>query len=270
MEFKRQRSILESNMAKHIRTTGSKKISLDIGGTTFNTTEETLLKHEDTFFWGMLRSGAWEPDKDSGQYFIDRSPHMFGVILDYLRDGQVRVASHEQDMFRTELDFYQITLPTSGPDPTLRWDADTDAAGVSIHCDQTVLAVFEANDKQRVKTTPCRQQGDITCTLAVFGRPEDTPATFYFTHVGIRLLTGEVSYDLGRTWVNKFADLQDDLSPSTFREYKFSVNCSTLKWTVTWPTGDTKALTLDQPPPYGALLFRKIDSAVFMLNPRTG
>lgn len=58
-----------------------------------------------------------KPDKD-GEYFVDRSPKHFGLILDYLRDPKRGVAlvsrrvekfdDLERDEFEMEVDFYQI------------------------------------------------------------------------------------------------------------------------------------------------------------------
>ena len=68
----------------------SAKIKLNIGGTTFNTTEQTLIgntKFQDTFFTAILDNDSqWQPDSD-GEYYINRSSTAFVHVLDYLRDG---------------------------------------------------------------------------------------------------------------------------------------------------------------------------------------
>src|SRR5690349_7691035 len=45
-----------------------KKVKLNVGGTLFVTTRETLLSIENTFFHAMLVSEKWKPDED-GEYF---------------------------------------------------------------------------------------------------------------------------------------------------------------------------------------------------------
>eukprot|EP01006_Ploeotia_vitrea_P053277 TRINITY_DN67773_c0_g1_i14.p1 TRINITY_DN67773_c0_g1~~TRINITY_DN67773_c0_g1_i14.p1 ORF type:complete len:248 (-),score=19.43 TRINITY_DN67773_c0_g1_i14:56-799(-) len=76
------------------------------------TTRDTLLREENTFFTAML-NGPWLPDKD-GEYFIDRSPELFPVVLSYLRDGQTPTPSKEDKQNAAivrEFGFYQISAP---------------------------------------------------------------------------------------------------------------------------------------------------------------
>jgi hypothetical protein len=40
------------------------KIKLDVGGKIFTTSKSTLLRYENTYFYGMLGSGKWKPDED--------------------------------------------------------------------------------------------------------------------------------------------------------------------------------------------------------------
>ena len=48
---------------------------------------------------------------DSGEYFIDRAPHIFGLVLEYLRNG-CRIAQIEDNFirqsFHMELDYWGI------------------------------------------------------------------------------------------------------------------------------------------------------------------
>eukprot|EP01080_Neovahlkampfia_damariscottae_P004346 gene4346-7702_t len=69
-------------------------IKLNIGGTKFETTKSTLMFQKKSYFYCLLSSDKFKPDKN-GEYFIDRSPDYFPDILYYLR---------------TELDFYQIEM----------------------------------------------------------------------------------------------------------------------------------------------------------------
>eukprot|EP01006_Ploeotia_vitrea_P000712 TRINITY_DN103523_c0_g1_i1.p1 TRINITY_DN103523_c0_g1~~TRINITY_DN103523_c0_g1_i1.p1 ORF type:complete len:337 (-),score=28.53 TRINITY_DN103523_c0_g1_i1:103-1113(-) len=92
-----------------------RKIKLNVGGKLFITTSETLVREQDTFFTAML-NGPWKPDED-GEYFIDRSPQLFSLVLEYLRDGKMPPACSEGAQMdrerqnvaiRDEFEFYQL------------------------------------------------------------------------------------------------------------------------------------------------------------------
>jgi hypothetical protein len=85
---------------------------LNVGGTEFLTTRETLLSEKDTFFHAMLYSGLWKPD-EHGQFFIDRDPKYFGDVLNYLRLGEMHLdiehmTPEDREHILEELDFYQL------------------------------------------------------------------------------------------------------------------------------------------------------------------
>jgi hypothetical protein len=91
------------------------KITLDIGGTLFSTTLETLVSEKDTFFTAMFSEEFnTQPDKD-GHYFIDRSPLMFPYILDYLRNPlslpDLEKIKNDKLLkrFEDEVEFYHIS-----------------------------------------------------------------------------------------------------------------------------------------------------------------
>eukprot|EP01083_Nonionella_stella_P193378 714272_1 len=76
------------------------KISLNVGGSIFVTTLHTLQKYPDTMFAGMF-SGRFNLDEgDDGKgMFIDRDPHHFRHILNFLRDGFAYLAErHMHDL----------------------------------------------------------------------------------------------------------------------------------------------------------------------------
>eukprot|EP01006_Ploeotia_vitrea_P048315 TRINITY_DN67216_c9_g2_i1.p1 TRINITY_DN67216_c9_g2~~TRINITY_DN67216_c9_g2_i1.p1 ORF type:complete len:149 (+),score=30.44 TRINITY_DN67216_c9_g2_i1:44-490(+) len=68
---------------------GDKQVKLNVGGTRFTTTKQTLLNSGDNFFSAMVSSGVWQPDTQTGEFFIDRDPQFFKEILNYLRKGQI-------------------------------------------------------------------------------------------------------------------------------------------------------------------------------------
>ena len=91
----------------------SSKIKLDIGGTKFTTSLETLCNEPGSMLEAMF-SGRHKlvPDED-GYYFVDRDGTHFRYILNYLRDGTVREGglpsgSKSLQELKIEADFYQL------------------------------------------------------------------------------------------------------------------------------------------------------------------
>jgi hypothetical protein len=88
-------------------------IKLNIGGKIFTTTLSTLTTEKDTFFTSMFSEQFnTKPDKN-GEYFIDRNPKHFHLILDYLRNPTKEVNLRElttvqEEEFYDEVDFYSI------------------------------------------------------------------------------------------------------------------------------------------------------------------
>jgi len=87
------------------------KIVLNIGGHIFATTKSVLLKEQDTFFYGMLRSGNFQAD-ENGEYFVDRDPTYFRIILEWMRHSKFLIESFdskkEEEAFWDEVDFYRV------------------------------------------------------------------------------------------------------------------------------------------------------------------
>ncbi|CCD64947.1 BTB domain-containing protein [Caenorhabditis elegans] len=66
----------------------SETVKLDVGGTIFKTSKDTLMKL-DSIFKTMLESGTGLELDESGCIFIDRSPKHFNRILNFMRDGDL-------------------------------------------------------------------------------------------------------------------------------------------------------------------------------------
>eukprot|EP01012_Entosiphon_sulcatum_P062621 TRINITY_DN8906_c0_g1_i1.p1 TRINITY_DN8906_c0_g1~~TRINITY_DN8906_c0_g1_i1.p1 ORF type:complete len:461 (-),score=60.02 TRINITY_DN8906_c0_g1_i1:21-1403(-) len=85
-------------------------IGLNIGGTVFVTSLQTLLSDfEPSSMFRALFGGKHEVKRDQqGQVFIDRDPHHFGSILNYLRTGVMFPPQGETDFekFMLELEYY--------------------------------------------------------------------------------------------------------------------------------------------------------------------
>ncbi len=89
------------------------EVKLNVGGKSFVTSMDTLCK-EQTFF-SVLFSGQFNIEKNEvGEYFIDRNPKHFEVILDHMRgyervDARIALMPNEERAeLAEEVDFYQI------------------------------------------------------------------------------------------------------------------------------------------------------------------
>eukprot|EP01006_Ploeotia_vitrea_P016844 TRINITY_DN47757_c0_g1_i1.p1 TRINITY_DN47757_c0_g1~~TRINITY_DN47757_c0_g1_i1.p1 ORF type:complete len:318 (-),score=26.52 TRINITY_DN47757_c0_g1_i1:650-1603(-) len=135
----------------------TESVTLNIGGTIFKTSKTTLLAEKDTFFWSMLRSGQWTPNAE-GEYFVDRSPLMFGHLLQYLRSGYLVEADElrewEERALQDDIDFYQVhsllkqhDTHLSASSPPLAWDVSgqvADKKTVLINRDGKLLEVINS------------------------------------------------------------------------------------------------------------------------------
>jgi hypothetical protein len=87
-------------------------LCLNVGGTRFTVSKETLCKERGTFFQ-VLCSGRWELQLDpiDQSFFINRSPALFPLLLDHLRGQPIQFDSLsriQQNQLALEADFYQI------------------------------------------------------------------------------------------------------------------------------------------------------------------
>ncbi|XP_036802369.1 BTB/POZ domain-containing protein KCTD5 isoform X3 [Oncorhynchus mykiss] len=90
----------------------SKWVRLNVGGTYFLTTRQTLCRDPKSFLYRLSQA---DPDLDSdkddtGAYLIDRDPTYFGPVLNYLRHGKL-VLNRElaEEGVLEEAEFYNIT-----------------------------------------------------------------------------------------------------------------------------------------------------------------
>ncbi|KAM6898284.1 BTB/POZ domain-containing protein KCTD5 isoform 1-T1 [Lycodopsis pacificus] len=87
-----------------------KWVRLNVGGTVFLTTRQTLLKEQTSFLYRLCQQQDLHSDTDdSGAYVIDRDPTYFGPILNYLRHGKL-VYNKElaEEGVLEEAEFYNI------------------------------------------------------------------------------------------------------------------------------------------------------------------
>lgn len=87
----------------------SNPIVLNVGGSIFHTTKSTLLSVKNSLLERIVSSGEFDLNKE---IFIDRSPKLFPMVLNFYRTGKVNYKAFEtkQDLrlFRNEADFFQL------------------------------------------------------------------------------------------------------------------------------------------------------------------
>ena len=85
---KAERKKLERDFPKLQQFQG-KPVKLDIGGTGFKTSLETLRKDSDSMLASMFSGRFSMKAQDDGSFFIDRDPTHFRYILNFLRTGKI-------------------------------------------------------------------------------------------------------------------------------------------------------------------------------------
>ncbi|XP_062989561.1 BTB/POZ domain-containing protein KCTD17 [Elgaria multicarinata webbii] len=87
-----------------------KWVRLNVGGTIFLTTRQTLCREQKSFLCRLCQGEELQSDRDeTGAYLIDRDPTYFGPILNFLRHGKLVL---DKDMAEEgvleEAEFYNI------------------------------------------------------------------------------------------------------------------------------------------------------------------
>lgn len=86
----------------------SNMVKINVGGTTFITTSDTLQKVPGTRL-ASLSKDSQEYMAEDGFYFFDRNPELFNFILDFCRSGELHLPQYVcWEVVRKELEFWQI------------------------------------------------------------------------------------------------------------------------------------------------------------------
>ncbi|XP_060777110.1 BTB/POZ domain-containing protein KCTD5 isoform X3 [Neoarius graeffei] len=103
----------EASVGSACRITGSSRwVRLNVGGTYFLTTTQTLSREPKSFLYRLCQEDPeLHSDKDElGAYLIDRDPVYFGPVLNYLRHGKLVLNKNlTEEGALEEAEFYNIT-----------------------------------------------------------------------------------------------------------------------------------------------------------------
>ncbi|XP_053670777.1 SH3KBP1-binding protein 1 [Anopheles nili] len=83
-------------------------VHLNVGGTKFSTSRQTLTWVPDTFFTSLLNGRISSLRDETDAIFIDRDPKLFSLILNYLRTKEIDIKSVDIRVLRHEAEFYNI------------------------------------------------------------------------------------------------------------------------------------------------------------------
>lgn len=89
----------------------SNKITINVGGMRFETYKSTLKNISNTRLYWLTESTADNPAYDpvSGEYFFDRHPSMFLMILNYYRTGKLHTPTDVcGPAFEAELEYWGV------------------------------------------------------------------------------------------------------------------------------------------------------------------
>lgn len=92
-------------------------VVLNVGGTRFAATLETLTKVPNTYFTALL-SGRWDLKRsplDGGSIFIDRDPTLFPYVINYFRDAPAQFQKRlsllnetEHQLLQSDFEFFML------------------------------------------------------------------------------------------------------------------------------------------------------------------
>ncbi|XP_075431169.1 BTB/POZ domain-containing protein KCTD17 [Ascaphus truei] len=89
---------------------GGQWVRLNVGGTVFLTTRQTLCREPSSFLCRLCQKSQLLSETDeTGAFLIDRDPSYFGAVLRYLRHGKLVLDKHVSlEGVLQEAEFYNI------------------------------------------------------------------------------------------------------------------------------------------------------------------
>ncbi|VEL37733.1 unnamed protein product [Protopolystoma xenopodis] len=90
--------------------TSSNIVELNVGGTHYTTTQETIRSRPNSRLGQLMQEGFYPLRDGNNRLFIDRDGQLFRYILDFLRTGQVSLplGFRELDRLRREASYFQL------------------------------------------------------------------------------------------------------------------------------------------------------------------
>jgi len=200
------------------------RIHLDVGGTFYTTTFETLTAVPDSWI-GRMFSGRYPIQvNDDGRVFIDRDGTYFGYILKFLRapDKKIKLSDREEyEEFKTEVEFYGLSsamfgeVDTSTPEK-LDW---IDNTKIKVHSFSSQHSSFPATNTINLSMTYwLSETGQTTNQWIVY----EFPTVTYINKIMIKVDSFECTAKDSMIQVNEY----DDPSSGEWTTVKeFQVQC---------------------------------------------
>lgn len=105
--------IAPANESSFDQDDSDEKILINISGRSFEVWRTTLEKYPDTLLGSNEKEFFY--NEETGQYFFDRDPDVFRVILNYYRTGKLHYPRQECiEAYDDELSFFGIVPDTIG------------------------------------------------------------------------------------------------------------------------------------------------------------
>ncbi|CAL8099797.1 unnamed protein product [Orchesella dallaii] len=149
---------------------GSDIVHLNVGGTRFSTSWQTLTWVPDSFFTALLSGRISSLKDDSGAFFIDRDPTLFSVILNYLRSRDVDLRHVDMRALRNEAEFYGIT-------PLVKRLALCDDLNYSTCGDVLFHGYLQPASLPMHSDATLRQPSTSSSVPAASAKPEEVPSS---------------------------------------------------------------------------------------------
>jgi len=104
----------DENRAQNQQPASSKIINLNVGGTVFATSRETLNAAGDSFFTSLIGNNFKAERDHQNNLFIDRDPKLFSIVLNFLRSQCTHLTVDKCNRAKlqsihAEAEFYAVT-----------------------------------------------------------------------------------------------------------------------------------------------------------------
>eukprot|EP01114_Cavostelium_apophysatum_P000889 TRINITY_DN10779_c0_g1_i1.p1 TRINITY_DN10779_c0_g1~~TRINITY_DN10779_c0_g1_i1.p1 ORF type:complete len:307 (+),score=36.31 TRINITY_DN10779_c0_g1_i1:89-1009(+) len=193
-ELEEKKKQLEAEMEKMntLREAWSDIVQLNVGGTCYTTSRDTLIRRQGTMLSAMF-SGKYVVVKDeNGRAFIDRDGELFAHVLSFLRNGDGFVEPIDAFLKRrvqAELIYFGLIEPDPLPQPaTVRFDPSASSESFTINRNRTVAThnssdgratvlgatgYSEGRHSWKVELTcfSCTEAGEPWCAMGVIKKP---------------------------------------------------------------------------------------------------